>query len=185
MVIFSYARDLASQAETRFNLRDAENGRAWEVSMTTRFSKWKTAAGLVLIVLAVLALVFWEAKGREAFLMSDVLVAKDTIQSGTALDIELFRTASVPPGTLVDGAIEPDESQSLVGKTAKAPILKNAQLSSLMMWERTKGRLPTRRILSSETIGFQCARAHSGEAIQWRFFQPTARSVSGDLRLRT
>ena len=88
-----------------------------------------TAAGLVLVLLAIAALLFWEAAGREMLLMDAVLVADADIKEGTPVNIDLFSVVSAPAGSLVDGAVTPKNSAGLFGKEASVEIVKGAQLS--------------------------------------------------------
>ena len=98
--------------------------------MKTKTDKLKTALGIILIMIAVIALLFWEAEGREMLLMETVLVASSDVNAGDKLDPESFRAVSVPTGTLVDGALSPEDAALLRGKEACADIIKGAQLSS-------------------------------------------------------
>jgi len=97
--------------------------------MNTRINKLKTAAGIVLILIAVIALLFWEAEGREMLLMDKVLVADADMKAGETLDPGRFRPVSVPTGSLVDGALRPGDAGMLDGKEAAVDIIKGAQLS--------------------------------------------------------
>jgi hypothetical protein len=90
----------------------------------------KTALGIVMVTLAIAALFFWEAEGREMLLMDPVLVADSDIKAGEGIDPGRLRIVSVPTGTLVDGAVAPADAPLLAGKIAAADILKGAQLST-------------------------------------------------------
>ena len=92
-------------------------------------SRLQTALGVVLVLLAIAALFFWEAEGREMLLMDSVLVADSDMKTGEALDAARFRVVSVPAGTLVDGAVTPKSSDMIAGKEAAVDIIKGAQLS--------------------------------------------------------
>ena len=98
--------------------------------MKTKTDKLKTALGLILILIAVTALLFWEAEGREMLLMETVLVAGEDIKEGETLSADSFRTVSAPSGTLVDGALTPADIAHINGKEANTGIVKGAQLSS-------------------------------------------------------
>jgi len=98
--------------------------------MKTKTEKLKTALGVILVMIAVIALLFWEAEGREMLLMETALVAGEDVKEGDKLDPENFRAVSVPSGSLVDGALSPEDASLLRGKEACADILKGAQLSS-------------------------------------------------------
>ena len=97
--------------------------------MITKTNKFKTALGIALVLLALAALLFWEAEGRERLLMDAVLVTNSDVKAGETLDSGLFRVVSVPSGTLVDGAITPKDIGLLEGKAAAVNIVKGAQLS--------------------------------------------------------
>jgi len=97
--------------------------------MKTKTDRLKTALGIVLILIAVIALLFWEAEGREMLLMETVLVADGDISAGERIDAERLRVVSVPSGSLVDGALAPDDVEMLYGKEANVDIVKGAQLS--------------------------------------------------------
>jgi hypothetical protein len=89
----------------------------------------KTLIGIVLVILAIATLLFWEVRGREMLLMEDVLVAERDIKAGEGFDISMFRIESVPIGTLVDSAVKPKETYSIAGKETAVSIIKGAQLS--------------------------------------------------------
>ena len=97
--------------------------------MKTKTDKLKTAVGVILILIAVIALLFWEAEGREMLLMETVLVADSDVKEGERLGPERLRAISVPAGTLVDGALSPDDIDLLRDKEAHTDIIKGAQLS--------------------------------------------------------
>jgi len=89
----------------------------------------KTILGIVFVILAIGALLFWEAEGRAMLLMEDVLVAERDIKTGEAFDISMFRTESVPAGALVDDAVKPGDYESLKHKVSAVGIIKGSQLS--------------------------------------------------------
>ncbi|MDR3305990.1 MAG: hypothetical protein LBS85_08235 [Clostridiales Family XIII bacterium] len=95
----------------------------------TKQTKWKTVLGLVLVVLAVGTLLFWEAEGREALLMEDVLIAKDEIKAGAALLPEMFRTVGVPGEAVAEEACRPDFEAELPNMVAAEAIHAGAQLT--------------------------------------------------------
>ncbi|MCL2111362.1 MAG: SAF domain-containing protein [Clostridiales bacterium] len=97
--------------------------------MGAKTNKLKTALGILLVLLAIAALFFWEAEGREILLMDTVLVAEADVKAGAAVDAGLFRMVSVPAGTLVDGAVTPKDAAMLYGKEAAMDIVKGSQLS--------------------------------------------------------
>jgi hypothetical protein len=81
------------------------------------------------VLVAVLALVSWEAFGRELILMDQVLVAKREIQPNETLSPELFRTAAVPRDAIVEDAVSPGAEEQLDGKLSGSVIPEGGQLS--------------------------------------------------------
>ena len=110
--------------------------------MKTKTDRLKTALGIILIMIAIIALLFWEAEGREMLLMEAVLVANGDIKEGDALDTERFHAVSVPSGSRVDGALSPEDATLLRGKEANAYIIKGAQLSSRHLRETDEKPTP-------------------------------------------
>ena len=104
--------------------------------MKTKTDRLKTVLGIVLILIAVIALLFWEAEGREMLLMETVLVADRDISAGERVDAERLRVVSVPSGSLVDGALSPGDVALLYGKEANVDIVKGAQLSMRYLRDR-------------------------------------------------
>ena len=92
-------------------------------------SKAKTLIGLILIVVSILSLVFWEFKGREMLLMDKVLIVKEDIDTGTVLSATMFSDISVPNNAVMEGSISPSELKSITGKIANTKIYKGSQLS--------------------------------------------------------
>lgn len=84
--------------------------------------------GIMLILLSVAGLLFWEWKGRETILMEEVLVAKETIQKGTAVTRSKFLIKGVPKENMLEEALTPDEWDRLEGKVASQLIAKNDQI---------------------------------------------------------
>jgi hypothetical protein len=89
----------------------------------------KTALGIVLVLLAIAALLFWEAEGRELLLMNKVLVAGEDVKEGEIFEMSKFRIESIPAGALVDEAITPEKAAMFSGKESSVLIIKGAQLS--------------------------------------------------------
>ena len=90
---------------------------------------FKTIIGIALVILAIGALLFWEAEGRAMLLMEDVLVAERDVEEGENISLNMFRTESVPAGSLVDGAVIIKDTELLKNKEAAVNIIQGAQLS--------------------------------------------------------
>ena len=104
--------------------------------------KLKTALGVILIMIAVITLLFWEAEGREMLLMETVLVADSDVKAGEKIEPGRVRTVSVPSGSLVDGALTPEGIDILKGKEASVDIVKGAQLSSRYLRDESDSPKP-------------------------------------------
>jgi hypothetical protein len=89
----------------------------------------KPIIGIVLIMLAVTGLVYWETTGRERILTDPVLVATDTIREGTLVTETHFTVLTVEKNKKIEEAIGPEALGSILGKTTKQTILKNGQVS--------------------------------------------------------
>lgn len=88
----------------------------------------RSVLGILLILLSVGGLFFWEWKGREVFLMDEVLVAGREIQRGTEVDGSMFFVKGVPKDNLLKGALRPDDRGLLEGKAASQFIAENDQI---------------------------------------------------------
>jgi len=139
-------------------------------TMNTLKSRWKTALGLALIIAAVLALCFWEAEGRELFLMEGVLVAKEPIKAGVAIEPGMFRTVRVPEGALVEHAVRPEDAESVRGLLADGPIYKGAQLTrdQLKSGEETVAPETSCFVIRNEWIYMCSSSLRRGDSVQLR-----------------
>lgn len=133
--------------------------------------KANTIAGILLVCLAITALLFWEAAGREMFLMEPVLVAKDDIEEGAPLHADLFRTVSVPLDSLVDGALAPKAQADIAGKVAAFPLLTGAQLSARSLLEPDAAVRPDTSsfVLKNEWIALCSSALRRGDKIELRY----------------
>jgi hypothetical protein len=85
--------------------------------------------GLFLVVCAVSALIYWELNGREKVLMDQVLVARETILPGTVITGDMFMESGILEDNKIDGALEPNRLNEVLGKVAKQKIIKKAQVT--------------------------------------------------------
>lgn len=91
--------------------------------------KWKSIAGLVLVILSVAAMYFWETKGRDSLLLTPVLAAAGDIEAGTVVGEEHFTVLRVPPETAASAAMMPSEAVHILGLRATRHIRKNEQVA--------------------------------------------------------
>jgi hypothetical protein len=88
----------------------------------------KPLIGIVLIVSAIGAIVWWESAGREELLMEKILVAREDIEKGTKVERMLFVEVNSTEEAMVTGAIRNEQFQKIVGLEAKQLIPKNSQI---------------------------------------------------------
>lgn len=91
----------------------------------------KTGIGIVLIIMAIGFLAFWEVKGRDAFLMEYVVVAREDIMPGTEIKKEMFMEMGFPSENIMAQSMRIYQVDGLDGSLANQVILKNSQISPL------------------------------------------------------
>jgi len=92
-------------------------------------NKFRSIWGLILIVLAVSGLIYWEMDGRERLLTDTVLVAAMDIQENMILSSVMIGQIGITHEAKINGALGVNALSSLTAKRAKQFIPKNAQLS--------------------------------------------------------
>ncbi|MDR2611248.1 MAG: SAF domain-containing protein [Clostridiales Family XIII bacterium] len=95
----------------------------------------KRLSGVLLIVLAIALLAFWEAKGREIALMDEVLVAAEDIPASEIITASMLTTVAAPLNAKVSEVVYANQSSEAEGKRAAAFIPKGAQLSAKLLDE--------------------------------------------------
>ena len=91
--------------------------------------KWKSIAGIVLVILSVAAMYYWETRGRDSFLLVPVLAASDDIEAGTIVGEGDFTVLRVPPETVAAATLTPSEAVYLYGQRAGRRIRRNQQVA--------------------------------------------------------
>ena len=91
--------------------------------------KWKSIAGIALVILSVAAMYYWETRGRDNFLLVPVLAASDDIEAGTIVGEEDFTVLRVPPETVAAATLTPSEAVYLYGQRAGRHIRRNQQVA--------------------------------------------------------
>lgn len=90
--------------------------------------KIRSVLGILLILLSIAGLFFWEWKGRDAILTEQVLVAKEEIKKGTVVNGSMFEVKGVPKSNLLSGALAPADLDLIQGKAASQLIAENDQI---------------------------------------------------------
>lgn len=91
--------------------------------------KWKSIAGIFLVILSVAAMYFWETKGRDNFLLAPVLAAAVDIEPGTIVSEKDFTVLRVPPETIASASLMPSEGVHIYGMRASRHIRKLEQVA--------------------------------------------------------
>jgi hypothetical protein len=93
----------------------------------------KRLSGVMLIVLAIAMLAFWEAKGREVALMDEVLVASEDIPASEIITESMLTEVATPLNAKVSGVVYAKDRDKAIGYVSVAPIPKGAQISSKLL----------------------------------------------------
>ncbi|MDR0854640.1 MAG: SAF domain-containing protein [Clostridiales Family XIII bacterium] len=128
----------------------------------------KTIGGLLLIIVAVLAFILWEAKGRELITMDEVFVARADISASEPLSEEMFAVVRVPADSKIDKAVDPKGANALKGRMANMEIVSGSQLSKshLTSIEEKKATPTANFVISSEWIAMRSSSLRRGDEIQ-------------------
>ena len=102
--------------------------------------KTKQIIGILLIVLAVSALTYWETDGRNRLLTEKVVVASESIMEGDIITKQMLRVAAALPETVIDGALRPDEIDKALGKEASQGLVKNQQIAATHIREQGEAK---------------------------------------------
>lgn len=90
--------------------------------------KLKPILGVILILLSIAGIFFWELRGREAVMTDLVLVAGEEIPEGAAVNAGMFIERGVPKTNLLKGALTPEDAAMIQGRVASQFIAKNGQI---------------------------------------------------------
>lgn len=90
----------------------------------------KVLLGLLLMVSSLVAMVFWETRGRELLLYQEVLVAKTEIKPGHQIGREMIATQALPKDFMITDPLLPGQEARIVGEVAGQLILAGTPISS-------------------------------------------------------
>jgi hypothetical protein len=94
--------------------------------------RWGLFAGILLSLLAVAGLVFWETAGRSKLLMDRVVIASVDISAETVLKEEMLTTALIPKDSIISTGFPADHENEIVGMKTAWPVSARQQISSDM-----------------------------------------------------
>lgn len=84
--------------------------------------------GILIILIAVSGLIFWELEGREVMLTEPFLVAKKTIPEGVKISSSDFKVVGFNDQTKMKGALKEKDLEKIAGKIVKRSIPANGQV---------------------------------------------------------
>ena len=90
--------------------------------------KLKTIIGILLIVLSIAAMFFWESSGRELLTTTSVLVCSEPVHKGQKVSLSDFKTKKIDKGSVLEGAVLPQDVEALEGTVANVDIVENQQI---------------------------------------------------------
>ncbi|MDR2356218.1 MAG: SAF domain-containing protein [Clostridiales Family XIII bacterium] len=92
--------------------------------------RWRPALGVLLAILSVAGLVFWETTGRSKLLMDRVVVAGADIRAGAVVRADMLATVLVPKDGVIENGFSAGREKEIVGKRTAWPVSARQQLSS-------------------------------------------------------
>ncbi len=88
--------------------------------------KLKSVIGLILMILSIVGMYFWETKVREKMIFTKVLAAAVDISEGDTAGRDSFKEISVSSESLVAGFLTPENAETLYGKSCVFPLKANS-----------------------------------------------------------
>ena len=88
--------------------------------------KIKSIIGIILIIVSIAGMYFWETKVRDKMLFTRVLAAAVDIKEGDIAGKDSFKEISVSSDSLVAGFLKYSDAESLYGKECIFPLKANA-----------------------------------------------------------
>jgi len=83
--------------------------------------------GIILMLSTLAMIYFWETKGRERFLYTEVVVLNQSVEAGTAIEPGMLNLIKIKPDNLMEGAVV--KKDEVIGKYSAHFIPKYSQLS--------------------------------------------------------
>lgn len=91
--------------------------------------KYRPLIGVILIILAVGLMIFWEAYGRNMMMNVEVIAAGRDINAGESCKAEDLVILSIPREAAVSEAISPEDISKFIGRKYKHDIGRNSQIA--------------------------------------------------------
>ncbi len=127
-----------------------------------------TISGIILIILSISLLIWWENIGREKLTMKSVLIAKEDIYYGQVISRQKFTEVRSNEESIVKGAITNNSFSKIEGYIAKQYIPLGAQVVEKMFVKREKLLTPEASIFSikKEWIGGRSSSLRKGDEVE-------------------
>ena len=129
--------------------------------------KAKQIIGVLLIISAVAALVYWETTGRDKVVTVKILVAGVDITAGEIITARMLSVINAMPDTVVAGAFLPEEVHKIEGKQATVDIVRNQQITDSLIREPEE-KIKDRRspfVIKNEWISSRSSSLRRGDII--------------------
>ncbi|MBR0442199.1 MAG: SAF domain-containing protein [Firmicutes bacterium] len=101
--------------------------------------KKKTIAGLVIMVLSIAAMIFWEVSAREMLTTEEILAASRPIEKGTRVGADRLKIMRAERDRIPEGALRPGDMDQAAGMTALVDIRENMPLTRDLIGEENEG----------------------------------------------
>jgi len=129
--------------------------------------QWKALIGAALMAAAVAGMILWEGWGRDALLLTDVVVAGGEVAAGQLLKREDLTILGVPEDCVVSGAVPAAELDSLVGLYAVNSLSSNQQIcrKDAAAEEELVGNQETTFVIPQEWIAMRSSSLRRGDTV--------------------
>lgn len=99
----------------------------------------KPVLGVLLIIMAIGLLVFWEVEGRDTVMKEKVLVAEQDIFPGTKVNTGMFKEIGILSENRISNGITLDQISAIDGKISNQMIPMNGQVTKAFFSDSMKG----------------------------------------------
>jgi len=92
-----------------------------------KLSKFFSVLGIIFILVALASAYYWESRGREHFLYSEVVVINQSVEEGTTITSDMLDSLKIDRASIIEEGIE--DKDEVIGKKASHYIPGYSQLS--------------------------------------------------------
>jgi len=93
--------------------------------------------GIILMLSTLAMIYFWETKGRERFLYTEVVMLNQSVEADTAIEPDMLNLIKINPDNLMEGAVV--KKDEVIGKYSAHFIPKYSQLSLAYFKDKSEG----------------------------------------------